>query len=72
MKNAKLIAFAVVFASGVLFKAILDYNDSNLITESYADVDGMSYIELRRDRDFKKAVQYIVENCSVYGSDISC
>jgi len=54
---------------------------SLFIAEANADVAGMSYSDLRRDRDFKKAVKYIIENCSVTGyvdgdylhsSDISC
>ena len=40
--------------------------------EVKADVGGMDYRDLRRDRDFRKAVEYIVEDCSVSGSSISC
>jgi len=36
------------------------------IPEANADVDGMDYIDLRRDWDFKNAVRYIVE----YDDDI--
>lgn len=40
---------------------------------SIADVAGMNHRELRRDRDFKKAVKYIVENnCSVMDEQIFC
>ena len=51
-----------------------------------AEVAGMDYRDLRRDRDFKKAVRYVVENCGgsgygqiesgsevyIYTLDISC
>lgn len=37
-----------------------------------AAVAGMDYMDLRRDRDFRKAVEYIVEDCSVSGRSISC
>ena len=32
------------------------------IPEVNAEVAGMNYTELRRDRDFKKAVTYLIEN----------
>ena len=50
------------------------HNDSTvgIFPKAHADVAGMDYIDLRRDRDFKKAAQYIVENCQVEGEDISC
>ena len=45
----------------------------NLVQEAQADVAGMSYRDLRRDRDFKKAVKYVVNNsCSVDGGSIYC
>lgn len=40
--------------------------------EVNADVAGMDYRDLKRDRDFKKAVKSIVENCSVDDGYISC
>ena len=57
------------------------------IPEAIAEVAGMGYTDLRRDRDFRRAVQYIVDDCSidggyanvnvdgtayVYGASISC
>ena len=43
------------------------------VSPAEASVGGMGYHELRRDRDFKKAVRYVAEKyCSVDGSDISC
>jgi len=38
------------------------------IPEASADVDGMNSNELRRDRDFKRAVQDIVGDCQLYGN----
>jgi hypothetical protein len=37
-----------------------------------ASVAGMGYYELRRDRDFRRAVEDVVEDCSVRGNSISC
>ena len=37
------------------------------IPEAVADVAGMNYSELRRDRDFRKAVEYVVNSCSING-----
>ncbi len=56
-------------------------NRLSFVPEAKAEVAGMGYRDLRRDRDFKKAVKYIVENCTVngyvedgylYNSQISC
>lgn len=75
---------AILVGSIVIAAAILARMDDTLAyftAEARADVAGMSYFQLRRDRDFKKAVEYIVQNCTVsgyvedgylYSSDISC
>ena len=42
------------------------------IPEANAEIDGMSYTELRRDRDFKRAVEHIVERCVTGGGAIVC
>ena len=59
----------VVFTAFLLGYAISDLanNASNgFIEKASADVDGMDYRELRRDRDFKKAVRHVVDrDCSV-------
>jgi len=44
----------------------------NLSVRAKADVAGMDWRDLSRDRDFKKAVQNIVGNCTVDGSNLSC
>ncbi len=65
---------AILIGSFMIALAILFRIDGAalLVAEAKAEVAGMSYRDLRRDRDFKKAVKYIVENCTVSGSDISC
>lgn len=39
---------------------------------AFARVAGMDYSDLRRDRDFRRAVEDVVEDCSVSGRSISC
>ena len=53
------------FCFGVIGKTALDELGVGVIGAVYADVAGMDYRDLRRDRDFKRAVEDIVENCSV-------
>ena len=77
----KISIFLIVFSLGYVANDILRENNLDLINVANAEVAGMDNRDLRRDRDFKKAVQYIVENCVVtgyvdvdylYRSDISC
>ena len=77
----KIVLFLTVFSFGYVFNDVLKEYDLNLIDKVRAEVAGMSYHDLRRDRDFKKAVRYIVESCSVsgyvdgdylYSTSISC
>ena len=53
------------FCFGVIGKTALDELGVDVMGAVYADVAGMDYRDLRRDRDFKQAVEDIVENCSV-------
>ena len=55
---------SILIASAIFFRIDIS---KPLIGSVYADVAGMDYGDLRRDRDFKKAVQYIVERCEVTG-----
>jgi len=64
----KISIFLIVFSLGYVANDILRENNLDLINVANADVAGMDYEDLRRDRDFKNAVQYIVENCYVRGS----
>lgn len=44
----------------------------NLSAQVRADFAGMSWQELRRDRDFRRAVEDIVTSCSVSEESITC
>ena len=77
----KTLLFMTIFSLGYVFNDVLKEYDLNLIDNVKAEVAGMDYRDLRRDRDFKKAVAYIVEDCSVsgyvdgdylYSTSISC
>ena len=81
----KTLLFLTIFSLGYVFNDVLKEYDLNLIDTVKAEVAGMDYRDLRRDRDFKKAVAFIVEDivedCSVsgyvdgdylYGTSISC
>jgi hypothetical protein len=70
---------SLLIASAIFFRIDIS---KPFIGSVYAEVDGMSYSELRRDRDFRRAVEYIVEDCNIsggyissdylYGTSISC
>ena len=69
----KYITFLAIFVFGFMTSNILKEEKFNLISAVYADVAGMNYRDLRRDRDFRKAVKQIIENCDVGSSgQISC
>ena len=63
----RILLFVTIFSFGYMFNDVLKEFDLNLINEVSADVAGMDQFDLRRDRDFKKAVGYIVEDCEVRG-----
>ncbi len=45
----------------------------NMTTSVRADVAGMDYRDLRRDRDFEKAVRHVVARyCSVSDENVTC
>ena len=83
---SKTLLFLTVFSLGYVMNDILRENNINLVGAVYAEVDGMNYMDLRIDRDFRIAVEYLVEDlvedCSVeggyvddgyvYGASISC
>lgn len=73
MKNTYTVGLVLAFCCGFLGKTIVDETGIDIVSVAYAEVAGMDYRELRRDRDFKKAVRRVVENyCSVSGDSISC
>ena len=55
------------FSFGYVVNDILRETNIKLIDNVYAEVNGMDYRELRRDRDFRRAVQDIVEGCGGSG-----
>ena len=58
--QAIIIGFALI-ALAILFRA----DDFLLATEAKAEVGGMDYYDLRRDRDFRRAVESILEDCDI-------
>ncbi len=61
---------AVIIALTVINVGVVLVNTTASVR---ADVAGMSYRELRKDRDFRKAVRYVVESeCYIYDSNIGC
>ena len=47
--------------------------DVSLFPTAYADVAGLDRYDLRRDTEFRNAVEYIVERrCNISGSSIQC
>lgn len=79
----KVFLFLSFFALGFVTSQISSRYDIQVVSNANADVAGMDSSDLRRDRDFRRAVERIVEDCSVsgsvdvdvewmYGGDISC
>ena len=69
----KMFTFLTIFSFGYVVNDVLSENNINLIAQANADVAGMDYRDLRRDRDFRKAVEYIVEDCYILmNTSISC
>ena len=66
MMSKYMMGLMCAFCFGVIGKTALDELGFDVVGAAYADVAGMDYRDLRNDRDFKKAVKYIVNNCSVY------
>jgi len=65
MKMSRLIVITA-FLFGYVISDLVHNVKSGFISEVAAEVGGMSYLDLRRDRDFKKAVRSIVDSdCTV-------
>ncbi len=65
MKMSRLVVITS-FLFGYVISDLVHNVKSGFISEVAAEVGGMSYSDLRRDRDFKKAVRYIVDSdCTV-------
>jgi hypothetical protein len=68
----KLFILAAVFSFGYVGNDVVN-SRLNLVPVAEADIMGMGYRELSRDRDFKKAVQRVVSgNCYVDLDSIYC
>jgi len=64
------VMFLVLFMAGYIAHDVVETLDISPIKAAYAEVAGMSYGDLRRDRDFKKAVRHVVSNnCQSQGRD---
>ena len=64
----KIFTIILIFILGLISGIILDKTTA----PARAEVAGMDSYDLRYDYDFKRAVQSIVEDCTVDGEDISC
>lgn len=64
----KIFSIVSIFILGLISGIILD----KTIVPARAEVAGMNSYDLKYDYDFKRAVQSIVEDCTVDGEDISC
>lgn len=69
MRKYSIKAMVVVsFMVGYIANDVVRTLDVSLISPAQASVAGMDYRDLRRDRDFKKAVRYVVgNNCQSQG-----
>jgi len=75
----KQIIFAITLFTFGIFTSEFTHH---FMGEAEAEVAGMSYYDLRRDRDFKKAVEWIVDdnyiqnavsgNCYIDGGYVYC
>jgi len=72
MKN-KMSILVCVFLFGYAVNDVVQEIDATIVTQAWADVAGMNYLELRRDRDFKRAVKDVVSgNCYVQDTHVYC
>jgi hypothetical protein len=58
---------AILIGSFMITLAVLFRIDAAVIEEAKAEVAGMDSRDLGRDRDFRSAVESIVEDCTVGG-----
>lgn len=61
------------FLAGYVANDIIHSIEIPVVTEAHADVAGMDYYDLGRDRDFKKAVRYVINgNCYLDNDYVYC
>ena len=71
MKKTTPYALTFAFLAGYFASNVVNSVDFGVITNAYAEVDGMDYYDLKSDYDFKKAVRRVVESdCSINGSGL--
>lgn len=63
MKN--FICFAIIFSAGYFFNDLIANKNINPINSAQAKVAGMDSDDLEDDKDFRKAVEEIIEDCEV-------
>ena len=69
----RILLIMTIFSFGYVFNDILKEYNLNIIDKVKADVAGMDHRDLRRDRDFKKAVRYVISgNCYVDSGYVYC
>ena len=75
MRKIAIVGF-IAFGLGLLSSNLIQSPDISVIKPVQADVAGTDRWELRRDLEFKRAVENIVENivedCTVWNESISC
>ncbi|MDB4202779.1 hypothetical protein N9767_00115 [Planktomarina temperata] len=62
MKSKYMMGLMCAFCFGVLGKTALDAVGYQLVANARADVAGMDYRDLRRDRDFVSAVGSLIDD----------
>jgi hypothetical protein len=73
MKRIYTLGLVLAFCCGFLGKTILDETGVVIVSSAHAEVAGMNSGDLRRDRDFKKAVRRIVSRyCIVDENTLVC
>lgn len=63
MKN--FICFAIIFSAGYFFNDLITNKNINPINSAQAKVADMDSDDLEDDKDFRKAVEEIIEDCEV-------
>lgn len=72
MNKTGIFWLVLTYCFSFVSKAAIDAIGYEVISTARAGVAGINYIALRRDRNFRRAIEYIVQNCSVNDDSISC
>lgn len=64
----KKIHVVIIFVLGLIGGMVLD----NIIVPAMADIAGIDYQGLKSDKDFRRAVEYIIEDCRIREGKIRC